>query len=560
MHFSNKQKALIYSCIMFFISLVIIGFVAFFSQNCNHFQWDDAWYSYYISPKENCFTSLSFNYMHGSGYIGGMFLEKFLCYKLPLMLGIHPGDFIGLPNGIFRGIFSACILYSMTLFCRFFNKSKILHIQFYLLIFLVVFYFLTSSLCIQFVNYTYYRYFFSFLFFNIFWIFVIKNIMGQKKKVNYIALIFASLCGYILGTSIEILFIASIITCFLIFVYNIMTTQYLKHNKNRTLWKSLKIHLGRTFYIPCCSLLLGTSLFLGSPSFRQLSVDDRGLGSTIISNDLIREFFSLLYKIYFQEHIHIWCVLGIVFAISLFFAVKKHEIKKLIFPVFLVVSIVLTLISLISGGKTHYDGSFWINHLNIQFLFKMTMFYTILYLLSYSLKNLMHTKILRKRKAVVLVILGIFLVGTYYKQMPIIIDRMSSLNNYVFRCKQRHYVFEKILHFYYSQNKRPILPKETSKQGDYFSFVFESEQPYYKDNSIATSYYPRTYKNLVSKELGFTFEDNSIKKFYENGGCFTADEIKNVKFGRLFDEKNIKCEQKTDILPYQEVEEDIIDF
>ena len=252
-----KDKLFIFIFLLF--SLIIMFFIIYFSKNSTF--WNDDWgYSVY-GYKEGLFDILNFNKEHGAGYMG-FFMCKFLCWKLPLLLGINPYDFIGIPQGIFKSLFAVLALYLISKSITFHYKSKILFLFIYFL-FGVLFFYNNFDSSILYVNYNFYRYFLSFIFFCVFIYYIYEHSIIKYGKTNYFKLFIASLCGYVTGTSIEITFYLSAFLCAYMVIYNFIIVLINKiFIKKDNYIKSFKFNLDKNFYIPAIFLYLQIPMYL----------------------------------------------------------------------------------------------------------------------------------------------------------------------------------------------------------------------------------------------------------------------------------------------------------
>ena len=518
----------LFRLIIFILCVFITVIIAYYSRDCNLF-FGDATMIMYWNAEESFFDCLNFN-IHSGGYIGSFF-TKFFGFGLPTLLGIHPADFIGVPNGIIKGLFASVIFILMTNFAVIFRKSNLLYLLCFNLLISVFFIYSQHSLVIS-CNYNYYRYFFTLLIVCIFYSYIIKNILIKHKKTNYINLVIASVAGYFLGTSVEINSFSFLSFVFLIFLYSLFVRKFIKDEK---LLKSLQIHLDKNFYIPSFFLIL-TNIFIMLPKEGFISMAAyRGFGKTSLTFSLFKEFFESLANLYFFDNLVLWIPVIILFLISAYFAVKRNEIKKIIIPVFHIFSVFLVLLSLVVLGKTNYDNYFWTTHPNIIFLCRMLLIYPLFYYLGYSFKNLSPLKIFRSKKSAVFFI-SVVLILTISN---IICISKDYPYNYLYLYKEKAYIAEKMLRFYCLRNERPVLPKKNylSPEFDCWRFLGEhNENNYYIDNIITSSYYPRIYKDKSKIELGVDTSDNAFRQFYKLGGNFSKEELNHIKFSRLFDE------------------------
>ncbi len=526
--------------ILLFVITVIVTIYA--SLNCNFLFGDDNFYSLYSDYSEKIYDCLKFG-IHGNGYIG-YFLSKFFSFGLPNILGIHPADFIGWGHGAIKGFFTAGILLLIANWGCFYYKSKILYVILYASV-ILYFFLIVSESAVMMSYYTYYRYFFSMLFWCIFWYYIAKNIVIKSKHINYFYLISVSICGFIIGTSIEINIFSSLLCASFLIVYSFFINKFIKDKQKI---KSLKIFLDRRFYIPVFFLFLGAFLFILNSGWFHVASDLRGLGKTTLTISLVLEYIKSYYEILIKNYNMFFYIFISIYITTIYFAIKKKEIKKIIFINFYLISLYAVLFSLVLLGKTSYDNDFWIYHNNIIFLYKISLAAVFLCYFSYLMKNIININIVKKLKKQIIVILFLFSIILIKPVYNIIQADISIIDNeclYQWKCKA--YIMEKILRFYYLKNLVPILPKQ-----EIMSWYFDSwrnnsyeEKEFYTENLITDSYYPRIYKDNKSRKLGYKLSDNAINIFYKNGGVFSEEELQNIKFQRLLNNDFILNKNKT---------------
>lgn len=535
----NKEKILktLFVTAIFLLCSYIIFLLTVYSRHSSFLFGDDAVSAMYPYSNEGIFDCLRFA-NHGDGYIG-LFLSKFLCFGLPNMLGLHPADFIGIPGGIIRGIFTSLTLLSITNFGVLLKKSRLYYLSCFLLI-TVLFFISCRNNTIIMCYYNFYRYFFSLLFVSIFLNYIFKNLLNKEEKTDWLKLTAAAICSYAAGTSVEITIFSLVIFVCLLFLYSLTVNKFVK---NENILKSLKINTDKNFYIPSLSLITAAILVTSSHNGFQAMAAERGLGQTLITKELLVSFINIFADKYLYDNWILITSLIILSVLSVFFAVKNKEIKVIILPVFFIISIFTTVFSLIFLGKTCYDGGFWLNHTNIIFLYNMLLLFPLLYFLNYMYKNLKELNFPKWSKAeififpVIIAVLSAVMYDIQIHKEPGIQD---------ITLKRKAYMMEKILRFYYLKKERPILPKDIILSEDFGSWDHKNVGEYDRKNKINSSYYPRIYKDNISAELGYSLEDNAFEKFYKAGGTFSADELENIKFSRLFSEDFVLNKQYSD--------------
>lgn len=505
----NKSNLLFLSGIIG-ISIFIILFMVYLSGNCT-FWGDDSYFSQY-EYNEKLFSSLNFNFIHGGGYIG-LFLCKFFSFKLPLILGIHPNDFLYSYCGYIRGFFNVIIFLLISCFATIHKKSKLL----YLLIFLfVTVYAYISGINsnVIYINYNWWRYFFSLLFVSIFLYYLYTSLINNQSKTNWKQLIIASISAFIVGTSIEISFFSCALFISLIFLSK----------------KFLKLNPDISFYMMSGFLLTAIFLFTNNSKFEAVAAE-RGLAQLNLSFDVIKEFTLQYFQVCIIDEWFYWLTFTAILVINFIIARKKQELNQIILPLLFEFSIMAVMFSLVLCGKTFDEFTrdrFYLSHLNIIFLFKMLILFPLFIYISYLYKNI-QTNIKLKY-----LLLSIIFITTLIKGIQAYNFKYYITNNYQFEVyKECAYILHKISRFYYLQNKTAELPSSIINKY-YGTYINENYHNYIISNSMAL-----TYKNPDILKLRYIITDDAIEKYYENGGKFTKYELENINFSRLYDDNYI---------------------
>ena len=489
---NKNRNSIIFIFFLMLISVFIICCVKYFGKN-SCFNDDDFFYARYMLG-ESYFDSFKFSLCHGGGYLG-LFLCKFLSFGLPCLLNIHPDDFICNQAGIIRGIFTCFILMSISLFSIFYNKSKLLYLFSFL--FIIFYYFNCEfNYFTSLVNYNFYRYFFSLLFFSVFWYFICSNILKDKKetKKNYFELFLVCLCGFIVGTSSEIDFFVSAALIILIVIYNLIN-------------KKNKFNLNINFYLPMIFLFISMVNFILSPGFKEVAAT-RGMADIVITFDMVKEYTNLYLDVCFFKNVSYWIVFIILLILSIIICFRKKTFKNIILPIFFQISILTVMYSLILCGKTFGVSDYFLCHHNIVFLYKMLILYPIIILFDFVIKNIYET--IRYKKeflwAVCLVIL-----------ISVICININFINKIKIHSKI----------FYDFRKEMPKIPQ---------SFIF--------DLPLDSEIHSNLYKNSLSKiykdndymKINFIIVPNGLKVFSEDGGKFSEEELRELKFSKLYDD------------------------
>ena len=518
----KKEKSLL--SLIFIVSVFVIITMVFFAKDfC--FYGDDFFLSTY-DINESIFDCLSFNYSvqcnhtHGGGYIG-YFLSKFISFYIPNFLSIHPCDFTKINAGI-RAVFTIIALLSASKFLNIFYKSKSIFCAGF--IFLCLYFFYTvlylKTLLIG-VSYNYYRYVFSLIFFNIFWYYILKHLLINYKKTNWLKLFLVSICGFIVGTSSEILFITSSLSTIFIFIYGIF---------------SKKLYLNKNFYLPVLFLYTGIMLFVFSKAFINVS-HDRGIGNFQIIGELFKSFTVEYINIYIFKFIVFWILFIILFGFSFYIAKKKKELQKVLLPVFMEISLLINIFLLIFCGRTFYiEGQFWLIHEHIIFLYGMLILFPLFMIISYLLKNLNYSrKNIIKSIFWLILLSGLLNVIIFIILFPNLFSDKLTMYKEMGNYKKYIYKTEKILRFYRLKNEIPYIPINPSNRFTYEinSYIipnqcFENFYPF------ITSYYMRIYKDYDN--VKYCVNDKAFERFKKEGGNFSEEELNDIKFSRLLDD------------------------
>lgn len=501
---NNKQSKLFYAIILIISAVIICCFKYLAQYTC--FWGDDFFFARYNSY-ETYFYCMKMSSFHGGGYIG-LFLCKFISFGLPVLLNIHPNDFLCCQANIIRGGFACITLLIFSRFTVFLNKSKLIYSCAYLFTASYFFFYALKSNVII-VNYNYYRYFFSLLFLGIFLLYLYKNLTEKSEKTNYLKLITATICGFIAGTSVEInifltsFFIGLIILCNIFF------------KKNR-------FHTDINFYIPSAGLYSAMILFTTSAQFKNIA-SERGMAHIQITFDMLKEYLHLYYKVCVREEFIYWIIFTVLLIICIKYAIQRKETNKIIFPILLQISIHTVMFSLILCGKTFTDcpsPRFYLYHHNIVFLYRMLLLFPIFLLTDYSL-NIRNTKQTKILTAAIFIILG-FIYTIYSLQLS------DFYVNLLKEAKKQQYMYEKIIRYYHLQNK-------TAKVPDFFvqQYIELNMEKFHKPILIHSM--DLTYKDKIASQLGYRIIPDGLEVYYKDGGTFSDEELNKIKFSRLLD-------------------------
>ena len=577
----NKIKNFSISIVLVLICFSIIFLTSYLSRYSTFYGDDMSHSLYQRSIFENLFpTNFQSAYqLHAGGYLC-FFLTSFFNYFLPHLLHVHPADFMSIPHGIIKGIFLCIILISITNFSFIYKNSKFS--KFIILTILSMYFFFSVLQINSFIigcNHSFYRYIFPLFFFSYFWQFIYERIIFNSKKTflyknNNLKLFFAILSGFIIGSSCEIIFSVSALSAIFLILYNAFISilkiiydivscfcieddweiKYLifPNNNKKININNYKFNLNKNFYLPVLSLFLSIILFTTSRGFRNVAIE-RGANQIHITLNELKEFSNIFTQIYIKDEIILWIIFIILLTLSVYLTYKKQSIKKIIFPIILQSSILISIFSLVLCGKTYYEeGKFWLIHPNIIILYKIIIFYGILILYSYLSRYL--TYIIKNKNAlniikIISTILLLLSIGIYTPIIKKSIEQSCWYNDYsiLSKTKKINYIIEKIFKFYYEQNKTPYFPIELSEISMPYKGYFiwnrdckETSNNCCSRSLLTTEYLPKMYSDKNTINYTYCFREKAIEQFYNDGGEITDNEIKNIKFDNIKQNKIIE--------------------
>lgn len=523
-----KKKNVFIIFAVIFISIVTIFYTTYLSRFCGYEGDDFAFGTYWDA--EGIFTSLNLflDRGHDGGYIAS-FLTKFFDSGLPLLLGIHPEDFMCSYHGILKGVILAVTLYSISKFSTIFIKSNIFQTSIYFLVSALFFLLLNpyydpsnfyyANLIVD--NNNFYRYPFCILVYSLFSFHLYKMICSQTKQIKPVKIVIYSLLAVILATNFEIFTLSYIAIIFFVYLYNIIL--FFRCNSCNI----SKYNINKSFTIYTLAFFIFFLVYWTKSSLQYILLE-RGLGNISIDINSIAEFTSIFLKIYIVNNSLYWIIFIIVSILAIKFIQKEHDKKKVFFPLFMLFSILISIYSLIFCGKTMYDtGNFWLEHGNIILAYKVVILIPLLILCSYVLSKIKDYKRLQKTLLALSII--IFIISSI---ISLFIKENEHYVQVYYDHKKNSYINEKILRFYYLKNQKPILAKENETEETRIS----NGETCTNTNLYTTIYYPMIYKDYKSLETGYCLQDNAMELFLNNGGNFSDEELGSLKFTKLFDD------------------------
>ena len=548
----NKSN-IIYNLIFVLTTILILCTVSYLTRNCV-FYGDDLGYTVYtnligciqINSGIDAFSN------HSGGYLC-LILTRFFNYDLACLLNMHPADFMGFPSNLIKGIFFAIIVYLTANFSKNYVKSKPLFLSFYLLSFSYFTYSIMDCDSYIFtVTHSFYRYIFPLLFYLVFIDFLYKNLFKvEQSKISKI--LFLSIVSFFLGTSVELIFFSLSAFVCLLFLYNIMVF-YINKIKN----KNIELFcFNKPVIFVIITFLLSTISFVFSRGFKTVA-SDRGLENIKLSVETIKEFTSMFYQMDILRIWWLWIIGFVIFIFTIYICKKNNKINELIFPLLLQISNILVLFSLVLCGKTYdFADSFWLMQPNVQSLFRILLF--IPFLMMFNLVYRFTEEKFKKNSLVMIC----SLLGIIFICLSIGVQKENYNNGKAYfspKIKKMNYIVEKMYRFFYLSKKEIHLPTSLMQLNRHLlmcfhwsrDFKYIDDKNYGKWSALSYHYYPLIYKDTGTKELEYYYSEDAINKFYSAGGCITKEEINNIKFNKLKDEKfifkkNINCIPPTEI-------------
>ncbi len=516
MYFWKDKKNILFCCSIFVISIIIISIYAFFTKYSCYWG-DDFWFTRY-RENINLLETLSFEKGgHGGGYIG-LFLCKLLSFGLPIYLNIHPADFINSGHSIIRGCFLTITLLLVSKFSMFYNRSKLVYIMTFLFLSGWFFYQTLNTYNVIDINYTFYRYVFCFIPFSILWYWIYKNTITKKKTSNKFEYIIVLISAYFVGSASEFISFTSICMAILLIFYNLATGFFQKHDDY-----NLRINLNSKFYVPICIFSFAFCMFVTSSGFNEVA-SSRGLSNISITENILKEYIASFFNICIINAWFYWALFFILFIIVFVVAKKQKELNKIIFPLFLPIITLVFMFSLIICGKTFLatdEPSFWLYHNNLIFTYKFLLLFPLLIFFDYCYNYLKKNKIINISLCIVVLAVTSYHFIYFFDHFSI--EFMKTV-------RKEAYQIEKIMRFYHLHNETPII-----EQNNYPEIIECLEMDTINDNLFLRSM-NLIYKNDDATRLGLIIEENAIEKFYQKGGSFTEQELKELKFERLKDD------------------------
>ena len=389
----------------------------------------------------------------------------------------------------------------------------------------------------------YYRYAVTAMLYSLLCFYLYKNFFQEGKKINFFNIPLIIILTFLAVTNLEIGIYSVLLLLIFIILNNVffkLLSFFNKHVKEN-LNNSYLFNLNIIFYIILLTACI--TFYKYSHATRYVSVYDGRVNDNLIGTFCTNfiEFSSKYFQIYFSDISLFWIITIILIVFCFIFAIKNKEIKKVLFPLYLLIINELVIYMLIFCEKTYYiQGQYWLEHLDIKFYNYIILLIPFYIFIDYLYVNIMNTyknKISKKNLYIISSVICIFIASfaSYKTIHKYISTKNFTLLNIEF--KKYSYSVEKILRYNILNNKKNILLPKYKYEN---TFVLSPEIPFqlfYKE-----VYYPSVYKEEFNKETNYYYvdEEQAMKEFYNSGGKFTEEELNNIKFSRLSDKNNFK--------------------
>ena len=444
-------------------------------------------------------------------FIASFFDGLFTTY-LPRLLDIHPSVF---KSQFFSYVESFFVLSFIFIFSAIFYTKK--KIDFFYLVC-----FLYSSFLLLFIiqqqSYVLFVYdgFFRMLLPSFLWLSLFYLIFSSSKDVTKGKLFFVSLLSFLTCISNEMLCVSTVIGLMLYSIFQI-------RNKN---YNVILIFLCS---ILGCFVLIKTGAFL------------RKSGGTIPNFFVCFNDFGPFVCDY-VKHIfarHSVGLLLIVFQMIFLFLKKGEEQRVqttflLIFSFF--IGVLAFLFSLIFLGRTHYvEGEYWIVHPDLHMIYSFILagFNFVL------LKLIIDYELISKK-----IIIMVFSITSLYLMFQNFSYYHDFYKNKILPLKVEYYKSEKILRIAAKKEKIAVLDIENAKNGYFWPFLYEisasASRENFKYESSPIIMFLNQFEDEKDKiKLGYMFlsSEKVEEEFKNNGGFFDEEELENIDFNRLKNNK-----------------------
>ncbi len=512
------NKGFLSNQFLFIISTFIIFCIMFFIFNHNVLTADDL--QYYFLTQNPTIHEVWFNY--GSWV---MPFQNIALYVLPYKLGIHFQSWCCITGSLLKAISMAgvfiCIFYSLII-----RKIKYTHSS--ILSFIALF---SLFVCLSKTHYTDFLInegFFRFIFPSCLMIFCLCLLYRQifYKKNNLLLLCILS---FMTAYSSEIVASIMIFISFILLMHKILNFSH--SNKSEFI----------PFVIIFISSLSGLAKLVLTYGFKyhfETKVGSLSLHlNSFFSN--LPEFFTDFCSTIIFDYWIFWVLFIILFIIN----IRLNSHKDNLFASLITMAVLVSAFSLVLLGKTHYQGGFWIKHLDIYTFYISAGVYSLILLFIPTIKI-----ISEKNYFGILLFISLIPISLLFvKNSAMLHERIRILEDYA-------YLRDKMVAFYAYSDLPLVFPLYTQINNVlYYNMPdihhinqdtnIEEEYMYDLDEKdgfleMFRHYYPISYNINISPEaddITILPSKEAMEYFFSKGG--KCDEIYNrsYKFENLRD-------------------------
>lgn len=534
---SKKFFNIFFNICIVLISVCCIVFYTY-SSFAHYFYGDDMADSIYemgVNPFSGIFEDVEI--MHGGGCVS-LVLTRFFCFTLPVILNIHPADFMCWGSGFIQSLLLIVLFFSYLNFFPYVKKFKFLKTSLFLFTGAYFFYMLeyTGSAFIYSNNNNFWRYPFTFIFFNTLFFFLFKNAVYKNVVTSWGKYVFILGCTVISAVNNDYLMYVGLAVFGLMIVYDFITKILLKSKENLHIHLSFKNFYAILLLYACC-----IGFYVNTTAYKFIHGYRTNFGDFSFLKDVIVDFTKTYFQVLFVNYKYYWIIFAVILLLCLILANKKKEYSKIAIPLFIITANLAVMFSLVFCQYNGMGDRYWITRETLQLSYVMCCYLSLLMLFNYLYKHIRNHKIIKIYfLSVVLIASSGFLI---YKTSGV--DKSSA---YI---KSINYVADKMLRFYYLKNETPILyqyePAHKSSDCCIYNYEYirrniDKIESFKKGNMICTKdnpyvldYFTKTYKEDREKvkELGICFSPDAFERFYEKGGTFSEEEFKNITFTKL---------------------------
>lgn len=556
--------------LLWFITGFVMFIVVFFLMKDTVLSGDDIWLGFYGDWKYIFLTPEH-----------GRFLQsiqmKTLCYWIPSLLNIHPNAMSYI--NAFIVSFDVVLLCFITALFGYIGRKKskmvpILALGVYIYYSNILF----NGVNVQEIRLLsfHFAYIFGLMMFLGFWL-IFGEILFAKEQISTKKLVLCSIFAFFAAMNdtyayigIISLFFASCTSACLILKETLKNHNFVENIKNFFKKYYALLSMGLCYCLGGAATILTTYAY-DSERFMENSF------SCSFSNFYNLFLPQFLQACVFKHYLFVF-LFAILFASILFIAPKKEKI--LFYSCCLSVGVFGFFMILFFGGMENFyeKGKFWIWHADLQNTLTII-------LLAIDIALWGFLAIITKYKKVFRAIAFVLLCTTILI-FPDICDNYRFLKEEASAAKKQMYMSEKMYLFYTYKKEMALLPLSSLKHYIASTFYlnnyypeddeeiiytdeyrnidileipnFEDRELYAKSEETAKStvfkntwfrtvYTRKIYNILKENSVYYMFADDDValKKFYQNGGTFTVEELQKLDFTKLMD-KNFVLNQETE--------------